>query len=336
MKIFFKGYYGFENLGDDIFVHTIKWFSNKYGYKYIVHGYNLPENTKGRKIRNKFEKNWFDIYYSVICKKIIYWGGSTFEKNSSKTDLKFYLTRIKFFREKLFAFGISVGPFVNKKEENSLLTHISKLKYVGVRDKKSLNYNLNFNFTFDLAILCPDIIKVEKVLNNNKKIVSINISQAENIDEYILLFKKFLLVNRDKISKVNIIIFNPEDFYLSNKFYIDIKKYIENAYLINYSSNTVFMLSELANSDLMLGNRLHSGILAYAYRVPFILNEYHEKCTEFIKTIEQEFNYESFKNSIDIDLDKVINKAIVHKNPEYFKNILINELEILSRKIDVR
>lgn len=334
LKIFFKGYYGFENLGDDIFVHTIKWFANKYGYSDKIHGYNLPENTEGKKVRNKIEKNLFDIYYALTCKRIIYWGGSTFEKNSSITDLKYYLMRIKFLRKKLLAMGISIGPFKNEEEEKLLLEYIKDISYVGVRDNKSLHYNNKFEFTFDLAILSPEIFNIEKNERSDMKVISINISNAENIEEYQSIFKKFLVSNSNKIKKVNIIVFNPNDYNLSNSFYLDIKNYVNDSSLIDYTSNSEFMLKILANSDLMLGNRLHSGILSYAYKVPFILNEYHEKCTDFVKTIEQDYDYKSFEKSLDKGIDYVIEQASINKNPEYFRGIMINELEKMSRKIE--
>lgn len=333
LKIFFKGYYGFENLGDDIFVHTIKWFANKNGYSYKIHGYNLPENTKGKKVRNKIEKNLFDIYYALTCKRIIYWGGSTFEKNSSKTDLKYYIMRIKFLRKKMLATGISIGPFKSTEEEKLLLDYIKDIDYVGVRDKKSMSYDKSFEFTFDLAILTPQIFNIIEKEVNKKKVVNINISNAKNLEEYQELYKRFLINNKKQIKKINVIVFNPSDYEISNKFYLDIKQYTDNVSLVKYTKDTMEMLKVIANSDLMLGNRLHSGIISYAYDIPFILNEYHEKCTDFVKTVEQKYDYKEFERTLDKGIDHVIEQASNNKKSEYFRRILYQQLEKMSEKI---
>ncbi|WP_436891281.1 polysaccharide pyruvyl transferase family protein [Mammaliicoccus sciuri] len=333
MKIFFKGYYGFENLGDDIFVHVAKWFSEKYGYKYKIHGYKLPNNIKGKKINSKMKKNLYDIYYAFSCQKIIYWGGSTFERNSSKTDLKYYITRIKSLYKKTLAMGVSIGPFKKEEDEKLLLDLINKLNYVGVRDLSSMNYGRYFNFTFDLAIIIPEIFPVNNKENARKKIISVNLSKSKNLNEYTEVFKTFLINNTEQIEKVNIVVFNPKDFLISEKFYHEIKQHINEICIINYSSDTYSILKPIANSDLLLGNRLHSGIISYAYGVPFILNEYHQKCTDFINTIEQEFNFDSLRNSKNKDINYIINQASINKSPEFFKKKLMDQFEVLNRNI---
>ena len=56
--IYFKGYYGFKNLGDDIFTVTADWICNNLwtSYKPIFLGENLPNissNAIKIKVNNK-------------------------------------------------------------------------------------------------------------------------------------------------------------------------------------------------------------------------------------------------------------------------------------------
>lgn len=334
MKIFYKGYYGFSNLGDDIFVHTIKWFSDKYNHIYKIHGYNLPDNINGKKVKNKFEKIMCDLYYSLTCKGIIYWGGSTFENSGSISDLRYYITRIKYLRKKTLAFGISLGPFKNSNEKRNVLDNMNKLNYVGVRDITSLKYDSKFEFTFDLAVILPYIFKFKEQEKRSQKIISVNLSKANNLEEYKSLYKDFILFNKEKISKVNIIVFNSSDFKISKEFYDEFKNEHISIDLIKYTTNTEYILGKVVESDLILGSRLHSGIIAYAYKIPFILNEYHEKCSDFVNTVNQRFDYNKFKFTKDKSINHVIEKASEFKNPESFRDIILNQFENISKEIN--
>ncbi len=336
VKVFFKGFYGFKNLGDDIFVHTIEWFCKKNEIDYMIHGYNLPYGVKGKNINNKFQKNLLDLFFTFRAHKIIYWGGSTFEDISKKTDLKNFISRFNFLTDKVLLFSISLGPFKNKIEEDKVINFVKKLKYVGVRDKKSLTYSDNLTFTFDLAILSPLIFKtkaVKKITYKNKKTISLNISNAANFNDYTQIYLTYLIKNKDDINIINILVFNPDDYKKSRDIYIELKRNNINCALYNYTRNTKKLVNLISNSDLLLGNRLHSGILAYAYDVPFILNEYHSKCTEFLNTINQDFRINNLNNS-KFDLDHTIKQCNQKITPIYFQNITLAELKNLKKAIN--
>ncbi|MDO0993977.1 polysaccharide pyruvyl transferase family protein [Staphylococcus borealis] len=332
MKVFFKGYYGFKNIGDDIFVHTIDWFCKKYNLHYLIHGYELPYGINGKLISNKFKKNFYDLFYAFRANKIIYWGGSTFESISRKTDLKYLLNRLPFLRKKVSLFSISLGPFNNKTEKTKVINFVNKLNYAGVRDEKSLNLSTNTKFTFDLAILTPLIFKANHKNNNPKKIIGLNISDSKNYTEYTKKYINFLIENKKDILEVNVLVFNPNDYDKSAEIANILKQNGIKTHLHKYTRNTEELVNKLSQSDFLMGNRLHSGILAYAYNIPFILNEYHSKCTEFLNTINQEYRYKNLDNNRQ-NLTDIIEKCKNRKDPSYFLDITLAELENLNNVI---
>ncbi|ERH34506.1 hypothetical protein SEQU_10260 [Staphylococcus equorum UMC-CNS-924] len=336
MKIFFKGYYGFNNIGDDIFVHTIDWFCKKYNYKYLIHGYNLPLGIKGKSVKSRGSKNIYDLIYSIKSKRIIYWGGSTFEQISSKSDLKYLLNKFNFFSKKVLAMGISIGPFNDEKSRNKITNFVDKMQFVGVRDKASINYSKNLEFTFDLAIITPLIFpNCNKPRENKTKdfVISLNISEAENYDEYTKTYREFLLNNKESIKKVNILVFNTDDYEDSIMLYNKLKESFREVNIINYSSDTKYIVEKIASSDLLLGNRLHSAIIAYSYNVPFILNEYHQKCSDFLKTINMQYKYNELKNNPDESIIRVIENTKNCADSQYFRELLLEKLEKLAKVI---
>ena len=338
MKVFFKGFYGFKNLGDDIFVHAINWFCQNNDIDYLIHGYNLPYGIKGKNVKNKYQKNLLDFVYSLKANEIVYWGGSTFESISRKTDLKNIINRFGFLKNKVSLFSISLGPFKNKIEENKALDFINELKYVGVRDKKSLSYSENTNFTFDVAILSPLIFKSQKENENkvnNKKIISLNISDAKNYNEYTQIYLNYLIENKIDIAEVNVLVFNPDDYNKSEFIYKKLKNNHINCNFYDYTSDSKKLIDLISKSDFLLGNRLHSGILAYAYDVPFILNEYHSKCTEFLNTIGHEFKIHDL-NKLKLDFDQISKECKPKIKSTYFRNITLTELNNLERIINYK
>ncbi|MEB8096979.1 polysaccharide pyruvyl transferase family protein [Staphylococcus xylosus] len=337
MKIFFKGYYGFNNIGDDVFVHTIDWFCKKYNFEYLVHGYNLPNRINGKNIKNKFNKLFFDIYYSIKSKQIIYWGGSTFEKISSKRDLKFYLNKISFLNKKVLAMGISIGPFDTSENKNNIVSFIDKMKFVGVRDRESTRYSANTNFTFDLAIITPLVfrnIQINKNTDKDKYTVSLNISGASNFKEYTTIYKNFLKENKKKIKELNILVFNKNDYNSSKNIYNEISKEITQVNFIEYTSDTEIIIEKIANSHLLLGNRLHSAIIAYSYDVPFILNEYHNKCTDFLETIEAKYTIENLAINTSESIENVIEMSNERVNPDEYRELLLEKMDKLAKVIN--
>lgn len=333
MKVFFKGYYGFENLGDDIFVHVAKWYCEKYGIDYLIHGKNLPDGIKGKNVRNKVEKLMFDILYSCFSNQIIYWGGSTFERVSNKSDLKYWLNKFKMTRKKVSAFSISVGPFGDKKEEIKTIDFLKKINFVGVRDESSLKYYSKANFTFDLAILAPTIFEKSFSDKSSEKLnIAVNISKAINYEEYTQLYKEFLLNNESEIEQVSIIVFNPDDYEKSIDFYNQIKSIGLSVNLYKYTTDTKLLIDVLSSSDILLGNRLHSGILAYAYNIPFVLNEYHPKCTDFLNTINHQIRIEEMKVN-KLSINDLLLKYNSTNAPDSYKKIMLTEMDRLYEMI---
>lgn len=85
-----------------------------------------------------------------------------------------------------------------------------------------MSYSENTNFTFDVAILSPLIFKSQKENENkvnNKKIISLNISDAKNYNEYTQIYLNYLIENKIDIAEVNVLVFNPDDYNKSEFIY---------------------------------------------------------------------------------------------------------------------
>ncbi|WP_335871161.1 polysaccharide pyruvyl transferase family protein [Bacillus sp. 2205SS5-2] len=365
-KIYFKGYYGFKNLGDDIFTVTAEWICNNIwkNRKPIFIGHSLPDvsnKTIKVEIKNGLLRRIIELIVCIFSRRIIYFGGSLFTGGgTSFKDLKYYLRKIPYLSNKTGTIGTSLGPFKNSNEFNQTRDLLNKFKFVSVRDYSSekigeeMQIDERLSFCFDNAILIkevyPDLTKHRKRSDTDKIKLAISLCRYESIkggdikdehkrEESIKSFLDNVLDKHRNIEELVFIVFNGNPKYGD----LEITKQFNDYFcekvktrIVNYTNNTKHMIEEMNNCDLVFGVRLHSGILAYALEKPFMLVEYHAKCTEFLNTINHDYRYNV--NDIDYNIENF--EAILNENkvpnivrPDKFKNIMIKELKKLEKSI---
>lgn len=301
-NILFKGYYGFSNIGDDVFVLTANWWCEKYldKYKPIFIGKELPINIEGIRVSNKLRR-YIELYYLFNSKNIIFFGGSLFNNQISVLDIRNIISKNDKLINKTMAFGVSIGPFVNQKDKLNNIKLLSAFNKVFVRDYSSFVMNSSkFNYSSDPALLLGEIFP--KLMGRKNNNLGLNIgsfsSSSNNIKTIIKLLKKEDIYKR--YSCIKCFVFNKNDFENTQ---LMVKKLNEqklniNIEIIQYTNNTKNFLEEYSKCRVVIGERLHSAIIAMSFNIPFILFEYHKKCTDFLKEIDYGINNEEKMKSI--------------------------------------
>jgi polysaccharide pyruvyl transferase WcaK-like protein len=80
----------------------------------------------------------------------------------------------------------------------------------------------------------------------------------------------------------------------------------------HYNSNTQQVWNSISLCDFILTTRLHAGIFACFGNTPFMMVEYHEKCSDFLSDVGQSHNYRLYDAEFDInnivsEIEKIIN-----------------------------
>ncbi|CAN7341667.1 polysaccharide pyruvyl transferase family protein [Paenibacillus sp. LjRoot56] len=360
-KIYFKGYYGFKNLGDDIFCVTADWVCNNLWENVtpIFIGNNLPlvsKQAKKYQTNNSFLKKMYELVTCFKVNYIIYLGGSVLSKISGIKDIKYHLSKYNFFNSKLGTIGTSIGPFKNENDYHAIKKLLKKFKFITVRDYSSLSIMEGMEletrptFSFDTAILIDEVFpslktKKKKASNNIKIAVSLchyerykgkDITAEFERENAIMNFLDGVIEKYDNIGEIIFFQFNGNetngDLEITEEFHNRIKDKVASR-IVKYSTETEKFCKELNESDFLIGIRLHSGILAYALNIPFILAEYHPKCTEFLNTINNNYRFDTKNDQKNLELfESIINKGCLSniKAPDYFKNILLEELKSIG------
>jgi polysaccharide pyruvyl transferase WcaK-like protein len=320
-RTYLRGYYGHKNIGDDVFCVVADWtFRNKFGLDNThVQGLDLPhlKYIQSSKLSaNKYIK-YGQLYMEALkSSNIIHVGGSTFgDGATSMVDV-----RNIYQYKKLYALGISVGPFKTKDDFNYIRKYLNKFRYVSVRDQPSMDYVQEMKLDskvekgFDVAALLPLISSDTSYVpeqhlyapEGGKKVIGISVcnyekyhagnlqKEQEREDQLILLLESL----RELYGEIEFrfFIFNANEHVGDKPFterIIDrVKKFKQvTISLVNYNRDTLAFWDKMKKCDLFIGFRLHSAIMSYIAEIPFVLFEYHAKCTDFLKSVGYHSDY---------------------------------------------
>lgn len=315
--ILFTGYYGQLNTGDDAFVEVSDWGARKIWKKnnisFLAVKKRLPitlDNVKGYPISIPRTYNFQQKILLRNAKYLISSGGSTFQNVVLPGSLKYEAAELAKNRKiKLGAIGVSIGPFKDSKEEVSNIEYLKRLSFLALRDKRSYDYVKTLDLpyqpieAFDLAALLPDIYHYDFDNLNREKVIGVSVCNYErytNGDIKNEERRNKALINLlgaiDKQTKVTFKFFiingNPHrgDFVLTQEIIrkVGFKNQIQ---IVNYNPNVKQVWGGIANCKFILTTRLHAGIFACFANVPFMLVEYHRKCSDFLDDVGQSEKY---------------------------------------------
>ncbi|MBO9732307.1 MAG: polysaccharide pyruvyl transferase family protein [Chitinophaga sp.] len=373
-RTYLRGYYGHKNIGDDVFCVVADWtFKNKFGLRNThVQGLDLPQLKyiqSSKLSANKYIK-YGQLYMEALkSSNIIHVGGSTFGDGArSIVDV-----RNIYQYKKLYALGISVGPFKTKADFNYIKNYLNKFRYVSVRDQQSMDYVQEMKLEskvekgFDVAALLPLIgndtsyvtPEATPASENNRKIIGISVCnyekyhngnpQKEQEREQQLLLLLSSLHEMYSDVEFRFFIFNANEHVgdkpLTERIISQVKTYKKvTISLVDYDKDTLAFWDNMKKCDLFIGFRLHSAIMSYIAEVPFMLFEYHTKCTDFLHSVGYNPAYQvasltaQDKASRNTLLDDLLHKraTLATLPPATATNIVYKNLETCASIIQQR
>lgn len=316
----FTGYYGFDNFGDDLFPLACHYAleQDRDGKGAVIlsppiggidANFLVPRSLsklyRGNGVLSKLTRVFFLLYGVLLHRNLVLAGGSTIASGSSLSmrRLQLLLSNLKLCD--LYAIGVSVGPFYSKKDELFAGEFISSLRFLAVRDGRSriecqkLKLSVIPHVHNDLAGSLP----VEKILNedscmpSDKPVLGISICPYESVvgkDTKVensrnkAIFEGVADFGKRYGYKIRIMVLNGNEAIGDHALSKDLFKHVKNAgveaELLDYQG-AVSTLCSIKKCNIFFSVRLHGGIAAYLLDVPFVLFEYHKKCSDFLDHI---------------------------------------------------
>lgn len=329
--IFFTGYYGQLNTGDDAFVEVASWGANKFWHKnklrFSAVSRNLPQVKAVIKGYPFTVPKTYNFQQGLLLQNTDYLisaGGSTFQNEIRIGSLKAKAMLLeKNNKLKIGAIGVSVGPYKNKAEENTNIEYLKRMSFLALRDKRSYEYVKTLDLpyepieAFDLAALLPEIYGVPKKILGSRKVIGVSVcnyeryigedvaNEARRNNEIAQLLRALDQKLENVIFKFFIINGSPHrgDLDLTQD---TIRRvgFKNEAQIENYNPQTELVWNKIADCDFVLTTRLHAGIFACFADTPFMMIEYHKKCTDFLDDVQHSTLYRL--NDADFDKDSIV------------------------------
>lgn len=188
-----------------------------------------------------------------------------------------------------------------------MVKYLQSLSFLSLRDRRSFEYAMSLQLpytpvdAFDLAALLPSVYQAEslpKQTMRTQKTIGISIcnyerykggdlSKEKHRNHFFKLVVHELLQQENVLLKVFIINGNEAigDMEATQELLqgIDANRYT----IVPYSRNVETTWRNIETCDFMLSTRLHASIFACYAKVPFVLIEYHRKCSDFLTDVGQ-------------------------------------------------
>jgi polysaccharide pyruvyl transferase CsaB len=323
--VFVIGYYGSNNLGDELLLHeTLKLLESYFDRNHLtVLSYSMKDTTKIHGVKSVSRNNFFKIMKTIRKSDIVIGGGGSMLQNvTSNRSLFYYLWLLNYstFNKKVVALiGNGIGPIHGELQTKLAKNILKKLSYIHLRDKKSFEWLKAQNVTSidsgtDLAL--NQAGPLEKKWGKN---VFINIRKWPNTLHLKSLMRTFKVYLEDAGYQVTFISMQKgnDDVAMTG---------LKN--VRNFETPEALM-QVIKTGDFMIGMRLHFLILAANYGIPFIGLSYDPKVSYFCDLFNQTY-FDNLEKLTLEDLIEAFEKLSDEKQKNHEK--IVNNHQILSIK----
>lgn len=338
----FTGYYGQFNTGDDAFVEVASWGGRKYWHsknnRFLAKKNNLPittTETSGYPFSIPKTYNAQKRLLLSSTKRLVSAGGSTIHSSLGKSNIKKIAINRKAAGQdlKVGAIGVSIGPFNRLEDEKSVIDYLKHIDFLAVRDQASYDFASSLQLpyepinAFDLAALLPEIYGINKSsFNTTKKTIGISVCPVESINSQHNIYYEHrrnektvqLIKQLDQSEEINFKFFvingHPivGDLKLTNEI-INLAN-PKSFEIVHYQKNTKVMWEQVSSCDFVISTRLHAAIFACFSNTPFMLNEYHKKCSDFLETIKFEDRLRLYNSEYDAKKQSALILDLINNN----------------------
>lgn len=302
-KITISGYYGFDNVGDEVILESLLQVLyniaslKKQSIQVTVLSAN-PQKTEGSKKVNAVKRtNMFGILQAIYkCNFFISGGGGLLQDKTGRGLSVLYYTMLIFFaflmRKPTVLYAHSIGP-VDRKINRLLIKFVlNKASFITVRDsaskEKLISWGVNKTSIYKTA---DSVFFLKKYVNSkNRKpqppLVGISIKKTlhkKELEKEIVSTANYL--TKELGARIIFIPMHPEkDLQLSEEF----SKKIPGSSVAKESFDYERIFKLYSQLDFLIGMRLHSLIFATLTETPFvgIVCEHEPKTHSYLKEID--------------------------------------------------
>lgn len=317
-RAFVVGYYGMSNFGDDLFCEIIRLRSSQLlpGYEVKIVG-QFGEAGQAGPLRSRIASRAFSslsivgsmwrltVGLAAVARAdvIVLGGGSVLSSLRGVWAIQRRLASIT--GTSFQAIGVSIGPFANSVDRDSVSRFAKKLDRIVVRDHASLvlgrtmGLGEKIELAGDLAALYPQSDEPLSRPVRTGRLIGLSLCNFEGFGPDAVDGMVTALASAVKSTSsggpdhIVVISLNSNSEYGDDELTrIAVEKLRSlgmGTSIVRYGDENVQSIWSLISSlDRLVAVRLHAAVSAYLCEVPFALLEYHQKCTDFCDDVGQD------------------------------------------------
>ncbi|MFK5950444.1 MAG: polysaccharide pyruvyl transferase family protein [Methylococcales bacterium] len=305
------GYHGHKNLGDDIFREILfNWMSKDLGV-----GNCAITATKGsivphKKIEIKYLESpikkisrsiWLPIFSRAMKSNYLIFSAGSIFTIQPFFIIYMLLLLLRLLRRdlKIYAVGVSAGPYKSDFDRYWCLKAFSLMDHVMLRDKRSESIirqsklNINHKLSYDLALSYNHFFHKSKPTINTEKILGVSLTargfercslkHSKICEMYVELIKAVLDSEFKPIVRLYAVCSDEEygDVELCEHVKGRLQPYLDRVIVVKYENDIDDHLNSLYECSAVIATRMHAGIMAILHNVPTYQITYAEKISEF-------------------------------------------------------
>lgn len=325
-RILIVGYYGYDNLGDDLMLLSLlNEIKEKLPKLEIIilaresqNLVNLIETYDNVEIEyfksNSKAFNFYLYIKTIFTVDLTIWGGGTcFSDQDGVGNFKFFIFNL-LTRRKFSYLGVGIGELKNSKARLITKILLRASEFTSFRDKKSLDIaneltsdSNHFTLSSDLTYLLDFSLHKPNTKNKNYILISLrdltNFYSLDEINERHRVLLTFIkhIENIDEYDIVVMPIDSIKDLDVNKGLYSVLKGEFSTS-KISYFDNRDMdkKLEVILNSSLNITERLHSIIISVLNNVNCIPLSYSPKINRFCEEVNY-LNFISFDEVLTVD-----------------------------------
>jgi polysaccharide pyruvyl transferase WcaK-like protein len=350
-KIYFEGYYGRGNFGDDVFtllgerLAVTRWgcqrayFSAPSSPNFKVRGIARAAFPARRLFRGHSRALAFAR--AIRSRNVMLFGGSTL--HSVHGPYREYDLAARAGALRLYAAGVSVGPFATRTDARNVARFLDCFRFVSVRDTVSLERLQDSGSAVpvvhgaDLALLLPELLfpaALEKCSREQDPIVAVSVCRSDprvarltpqDVMRVEGMASALRPLQRDG-ALVRIVVLNNDpnsgDLEISQRLVALLDE--RRVELCLYDGEVGRIVELFASADVVMSTRLHGAVIAYTYGIPLYAVSYHEKCDDFCSEIGIDEAQVAGPSGPDVATAEVLRAMLEHPN-RYRATVTVEE-----------
>lgn len=301
-----------RNFGDDLFCFVAHQGQKRYWPQFSskvlapqIGGLNVP-CTVSKNLQRAYESSSIGggavrlvaaVSAALSSEKLVYAGGSII---TGRLGVRSIVSRLG---AAMSGIGVSIGPFSTDKYCKRAQELLANFEYLAVRDATSLGVAQELGVQ---AVLAADLAGLIPLLytpslgqsSSRRRILFVPCSNSSDGSLSGEAFCKAFVegvAHLKNAADVEICVLalnsHPKhgDARLVELVVNDLRSIGMSVTQECYGGRGMLATIDLiASSSVVVTGRLHGAIVAYSYGVPFVLNEYHRKCRDFLDDVQLE------------------------------------------------